>query len=88
MDELMERFCAICERKLTKKDSEHVCRNCFRAAREPKETQFVMSEQAARHMGFAYGISQLFNWGIQKLVEYCEKPQPQQDDKTFDCPLV
>lgn len=86
VDELMERFCAICERKLTKKDSEHVCRVCFHAAREPKEV--LMSDKAATNLAYAYGISQLINFGIQKLVEYCEKPRPQVDDKTFDCPLV
>lgn len=81
-----DRFCAICERKLDEKDSEHVCRTCFRAARERKETQLVLSEQAALNFGFAVGISQFVNWGIQKLIEYCEKPKV--DDRTFDAPLV
>lgn len=85
---LEEQFCAICERKLTERDSEHVCRKCFQAAREPKEVSYIISEKAATNLGFAYGISQLVNFGIQKLVEYCEQPRPLVDDKTFDCPLV
>lgn len=82
----MDEFCAICERKLTGKDSEHVCRDCFRLARELKETSIVISEQAAQNLGFAFALGELFNWGVRKLVEYCEKPK--QDDRTFDAPLV
>lgn len=82
-----DKFCAICESKLTEKDSEHVCRRCFKAAREPKETAMVISEKAAQTLGIAYGLTNLVGWGIQQLVEYCRKA-PRQDDKTFDCPLV
>lgn len=86
MEEDKDRFCAICERKLSESDSEHVCRSCFRKAREPKEISVEMSEQAAQNMGLAFAFGNLFNWGIQKLVEMCEKSKG--DDKTFDAPLV
>lgn len=64
-----ETFCAICERKLGKKDSEHVCRLCFRKAREPKETTLHLSDEGAQRLGLAYAVGNFINWGIQKLVE-------------------
>lgn len=48
-----DRFCAICERKLVEKDSEHVCRSCFRKAREPKETAIHISDEGAERLDIA-----------------------------------
>jgi len=81
---MKERFCAICERKLTRKDSEHVCRVCFRAAREPKEV--VLTDQQATNIAISVGIGQLFCWGLGKLSDLCKEAAL--NDKTFDCPLV
>lgn len=64
-----DRFCAICEQKLVEKDSEHVCRTCFRKAREPKETAVHISDEGARNLGLAYAFGNFVTWGIQKLVE-------------------
>lgn len=64
-----DRFCAICERKLGEKDSEHVCQSCFRKAREPKEQTIHISEEGARNLGLAYAFGDFVNWGVQKLIE-------------------
>jgi len=62
-----ERFCAICERTLGEKDSEHVCRSCFRKAREPKRV--YVSDRAARNIGTAIAFGNFVNWGLGKLVD-------------------
>lgn len=64
-----DRFCAICERKLEEKDSEYVCRVCFRKAREAKETSVHLSDEGAEKLGFAYALGNFLNWGVQKLIE-------------------
>lgn len=64
-----DKFCAICEKKLGEKDSEHVCRACFRKAREPKETAVHITEEVAQTLGFAYAFGNFLNWGVQKLIE-------------------
>jgi hypothetical protein len=64
-----DRFCAICEKKLEVADSEHVCRTCFRKAREPKETSINLSDEGAERLGYAYAFGNFVNWGIQKLFE-------------------
>lgn len=64
-----DKFCAICEQKLVEKDSEHVCRSCFKKAREPKETAVHISDEGAKILGFAYAFGDLINFGIKKLVE-------------------
>lgn len=66
---MADRFCAICECALGEQDSEHVCRSCFRKAREPKETVVQMSDEGARNLGMAYAFGNFVNWGIQKLIE-------------------
>lgn len=63
------RFCAICERRLGEADSEHVCRSCFRKAREHKETSIHLSEEGAQRLGLAYALGSFVNWGVQKLIE-------------------
>lgn len=64
-----DRFCAICERKLVEKDSEHVCRTCFKKAREPKATVVHLSDEGAERLGLAYAFGKFVNLGIQKLAE-------------------
>lgn len=78
-----DRFCAICEQKLGEKDSEHVCRTCFRKAREPKETQVLMTNEAAEKLGFAYAFGNFINWGIQTLVDLArvKMPPPPKDQE-------
>lgn len=81
-----ERFCAICERKLDDKDSDHVCRGCFRRAREPKTTVVELSDDGAERLGFALAVGDLLNWGVRKLVESSgvepppAKPPPDPDE--------
>lgn len=64
-----DKFCAICEQTLGEKDSEHVCRACFRKAREPKETAVHITDEVAQMLGFAYAFGNFLNWGAQKLIE-------------------
>lgn len=71
-----ERFCAICEQGLGEKDSEHVCRSCFRKAREPKEVTVEITDRGAERMGIALALGNLFNWGLDKLVEFVKLPPP------------
>jgi hypothetical protein len=71
-----DTFCAICERALEKGDSEHVCRSCFRKAREPKETSVYLTDEGAERLGFAYVLGNFVTWGVQKLVEYAGTKLP------------
>ena len=71
-----DRFCAICERKLEAVDSEHVCRTCFRKARERKETSLNLSDEGAERLGYAYAFGNFVNWGIQKLIEVSGAKMP------------
>jgi len=64
-----DRFCAICEKRLEEADSEHVCRMCFRKAREPKEVQIRLSDEGAERLGYAYAFGNFLSWGVKKLVE-------------------
>lgn len=64
-----DRFCSICEGRLTKKDSEHVCRLCFRKAREKKTVEVHLSDSAADRLGTAFALGSFINWGLQRLVE-------------------
>lgn len=64
-----DRFCAICEKKLEAADSEHVCRVCFRKAREPKKVSITLSDEGAKQLGYAYAFGNFVNWGMQKLFE-------------------
>lgn len=66
---MTDNFCAICEGKLGKKDSEHVCRTCFRKAREPKAVTVEISDQGAERLGIALAVGNFINWGLEKLVE-------------------
>src|SRR5579871_3936889 len=76
-----DKFCVICEKKLGEKDSEHVCRACFRKAREPKETAVHMTEEVAQTLGFAYAFGNFLNWGVQKLIEGVKLPPPAKTPK-------
>lgn len=71
-----ERYCAVCERMLGEKDSEHVCRDCFRRAREPKIRPLRLSDAGAERLGFALALGDLLNWGVQKLVESAGASRP------------
>jgi len=84
---MADPFCAICEQPLTAKDSDHVCRSCFRKAREPKKTVISMTDEQAGQVGFALAVGNFLSWGIERFCDYIST-LPKQDDKTFDCPLV
>jgi hypothetical protein len=73
---IQDKFCAICERVLEDKDSEHVCRSCFRKAREPKETSVLLTDEGAERLGFAYAFGNLLNWGVQKIIEVTGSKMP------------
>jgi len=83
----MDPFCAICEQPLTDKDSDHVCRSCFRKAREPKRTELTITDEQAAQIGFSMAMGNLVAWAIEKAFDYCQT-LPGQDDKTFECPLI
>lgn len=71
-----DEFCAICEQPLGENDSEHVCRSCFRKAREPKETSVLLTEEGAERLGFAYALGNFLSWGAQKLIEVAGAKMP------------
>lgn len=79
---MTDKFCAICEGKLGKKDSEHVCRTCFRKAREPKAVTVEISEQGAERLGIALAVGNFINWGLEKLAEGALGVKPPPAPKT------
>lgn len=71
-----DEFCAICEGKLQRKDSNHVCRKCFGKAREPKQVTVEMSDRAAQTLGLGLFFGSVVNWGIGKLAEVAHASPP------------
>lgn len=77
---MQDEFCSICEKKLTKKDSDHVCRKCFRQAREQKKLEVKMSDRAAETLGLGIAFGSLLTWGLGKLAESVKLPEMEASD--------